>query len=114
MTQVCKTGQHDTDARRAAVLHGEGSMAGPLHRNVIACGFTDTVQPMISSSVAASRRFQDDSLTWVHIDARHDYETEERQPDRVGGDLVEEPGRLVRIAKWGPNSRQRKLRRNGG
>ena len=29
-------------AHRAAVLHGEGTMAGLLHRNVIACGFTDT------------------------------------------------------------------------
>jgi hypothetical protein len=30
-------------AHRAAVLHGGGTMAGLLHRNVIACGFTDTV-----------------------------------------------------------------------
>jgi hypothetical protein len=38
-----------TDAHRAAVLHGGGTMAGLLHRNVIACGFTDTVQLLISS-----------------------------------------------------------------
>ncbi len=78
-------GQRDTDARRAAVLHGGGTMAGLLHRNVIACGFTDTVQLLISSSAAASLLFQDDSLTWVHIDARHDY-------DRVWSD----------IAAWAP------------
>ena len=30
-------------AHRAAVLRGGGTMAGLLHRNVIACGFTDTV-----------------------------------------------------------------------
>jgi hypothetical protein len=29
-------------AHRAAVLRGGGTMAGLLHRNVIACGFTDT------------------------------------------------------------------------
>lgn len=56
-------GQRDTDAHRAAVLHGGGTMAGLLHRNVIACGFTDKVQLLISSSVAASVLFQDDSLT---------------------------------------------------
>ena len=50
-------------------------MAGLLHRNVITCGFTDTVQRLIRSSVAASILFQDDSLTWVHIDARHDYDS---------------------------------------
>ena len=48
-------------------------MAGLLHRNVIACGFTDKVQLLISSSVAASVLFQDDSLTMGphRYDAHH-------------------------------------------
>ncbi len=66
-------GQRETDAHGAAVAHGGGTMAGLLHRNVIACGFADRVQLLISSSVAASALFADASVTWVHLDARHDY-----------------------------------------
>ncbi|MGZ6777985.1 MAG: class I SAM-dependent methyltransferase [Mycobacterium sp.] len=56
-----------------AVEHGGGTFAGLLHRNVIACGFADSVQLLISDSVAAARLFVDESFAWVHIDARHDY-----------------------------------------
>jgi hypothetical protein len=31
------------------------------------------VQLLIADSLAAAARFDDDSLAWVHIDARHDY-----------------------------------------
>ena len=33
------------------------------------------MQLLISDSVAASSLFGDAALTWVHIDARHDYES---------------------------------------
>ena len=52
---------------------GGGTFAGLLHRNVIACGADDMVQLLISDSVAAAQLFPDQSLAWVHIDARHDY-----------------------------------------
>ena len=66
-------GQRDTDAHEAAVAHGGGTLAGLLHRNIIDCGLADRIQLVISDSVAAAALFADDSLAWVHIDARHDY-----------------------------------------
>lgn len=66
-------GPRDTNAHRPAVEHGGGTLAGLLHRNVIACGFADSVQLLISDSVAAAALFIDESFAWVHLDARHDY-----------------------------------------
>ncbi|HKV19291.1 MAG TPA: class I SAM-dependent methyltransferase [Mycobacterium sp.] len=66
-------GRGDINAHGPAVEHGGGTFAGLLHRNVIACGFADRVQLLISDSVAAARLFPDESFAWVHIDARHDY-----------------------------------------
>lgn len=66
-------GRRDTNAHGPAVEHGGGTFAGLLHRNVIACGFADSVQLVISDSVAAAPLFADESFAWVHIDARHDY-----------------------------------------
>ena len=57
------------------VDHGGGTFAGLLHRNIIDCGLAETVQLVISDSVAAADLFADASLAWVHIDARHDYES---------------------------------------
>lgn len=68
-------GMRDTDAHGAAVDHGGGTMAGLLHRNVIACGYADDVRLLISDSVSASTMFADASLSWVHLDARHDYDS---------------------------------------
>lgn len=68
-------GRRDTDAHGGAVAHGGGTMAGLLHRNVIACGFADDVSLLISDSVAAAGLFADSSLSWVHLDARHDYDS---------------------------------------
>jgi hypothetical protein len=84
-------GRHDTNAHGPAVQHGGGTFAGLLHRNVIACGFADSVQLLISDSIAAARLFVDESLAWVHIDARHDY-----------------PSVRADIAAWAP-----KVRRGG-
>lgn len=66
-------GRRDTDAHGPAVAHGGGTFAGLLHRNVIACGLADTIALLISDSVAAAELFAEESLAWVHIDARHDY-----------------------------------------
>lgn len=84
-------GLRDTNAHGPAVEYGGGTFAGLLHRNVIACGASDLVQLLISDSVAAAQLFPDRSLDWVHIDARHDY-------DSVSAD----------IAAWAP-----KVRRGG-
>lgn len=66
-------GRGDIDAHGAAVDHGGGTFAGLLHRNIIDCGLADTIQLVISDSVAAAELFADESFAWVHIDARHDY-----------------------------------------
>ncbi|MET0901023.1 MAG: class I SAM-dependent methyltransferase [Mycobacterium sp.] len=68
-------GVSDIDAHAGAVEFGAGTMAGLLHRNVIACGFADDVQILISDSLAAAALFPDASLQWVHLDARHDYDS---------------------------------------
>jgi hypothetical protein len=68
-------GRGGNDAHRAAVDHGGGTFAGLLHRNIIDCGLADTVQLLITDSVTAADFFADGSLAWVHIDARHEYES---------------------------------------
>lgn len=68
-------GARQINAHGAAVEFGGGTFAGLLHRNVIACGFVDAVALLITDSVSAARMFDDGSLAWVHIDARHDYES---------------------------------------
>ena len=57
----------------AAVVHGGGTFAGALHKNVLDCGYGDAVLLIIADSLAASRLFADASIDWVHLDARHDY-----------------------------------------
>src|SRR5678815_4270844 len=57
----------------AAVSQGGGTFAGTLHKNVIDCGYGDSISLIIADSLAASRLFADTSLEWVHLDARHDY-----------------------------------------
>jgi len=68
-------GQENNDAHGPAVDHGGGTFAGLLHRNIIDCGLADAIQLVISDSVAAADFFADGSLAWVHIDARHDYDS---------------------------------------
>lgn len=68
-------GVRNVDAHGPAVEHGAGTMAGLLHRNVIACGLADSVQILISDSLSAAALFPDESLSWVHLDARHDYDS---------------------------------------
>lgn len=68
-------GPANDDAHGPAVEYGGGTFAGLLHRNVIACGFVDSVNVFISSSPKAADFFVDGSLAWVHLDARHDYDS---------------------------------------
>ena len=68
-------GLANDDAHGPAAEYGGGTFAGLLHRNVIACGFVDTVHILISSSPRAADFFADGSLAWVHLDARHDYDS---------------------------------------
>lgn len=68
-------GRRDTNAHGAAVVHGGGTMAGLLHRNVIACGYADLVRLLIADSVSAAGLLANGSLDWVHLDARHDYDS---------------------------------------
>lgn len=59
----------------AAVEEGGGTFAGQLHRNIIACGYNDMISLIVSDSETAAAFFADGSLDWVHLDARHDYES---------------------------------------
>lgn len=49
-----------------------GSFAGTLHGNVIACGLQDVIDILIAPSVRAASYFADRSLECVFLDARHD------------------------------------------
>lgn len=66
-------GPRQKDYHGAAVSKGGGTFAGVLHRNVLECGYGDTVKLLITDSVSAARLFADASVEWVHLDARHDY-----------------------------------------
>jgi hypothetical protein len=68
-------GRGPTDAHGPAVRHGDGTFAGTLHRNIVGCGFADIVRLVICDSVSAAALFSDESLQWVHLDARHDYDS---------------------------------------
>ncbi len=47
------------DSHAAAVADGGGTLAGQLHRNVIACGVADRVHLLVGSSPAAAALFAD-------------------------------------------------------
>ena len=66
-------GSRGKDYHGDAVVEGDGTFAGALHKNVIDCGFGEKITLIISDSVSAARLFGDASLEWVHLDARHDY-----------------------------------------
>ena len=68
-------GSRGKDFHAPAVNNGGGTFASALHKNVRDCGFGERITLIISDSVAASRVFGDMSLDWVHLDARHDYES---------------------------------------
>ena len=66
-------GQGQKDYHSAVVARNGGTFAGELHKNIIACGYGDTIALIVSDSLSASRLFGDASIDWVHLDARHDY-----------------------------------------
>lgn len=66
-------GPRQKDYHAAAVGRGVGTFAGELHRNVLDCGYGDTILLLIADSLTAARLFGDGSVDWVHLDARHDY-----------------------------------------
>ena len=66
-------GSRQKDYHGAAVAQGGGTFAGALHKNVLDCGYGDSIQLIIADSLAASRLVGDASIDWVHLDARHDY-----------------------------------------
>jgi hypothetical protein len=66
-------GPRRKDYHGAAVERNGGTFAGALHRNVIECGYGDTITLLIADSVKAAGLFGDASVEWVHLDARHDY-----------------------------------------
>jgi hypothetical protein len=68
-------GTAEVDAHGAVVDEGGGTFAGQLHRNVLNCGYGDNIQLIIGDSLAGAALFADASLDWVHIDARHDYDS---------------------------------------
>jgi SAM-dependent methyltransferase len=68
-------GVASVNAHGPAVEFGGGTFAGLLHRNILACGFGDAVRLLITDSLAAATMFADGSLDWVHLDARHDYDS---------------------------------------
>jgi Methyltransferase domain len=63
------------DYHSDAIKRGGGTFAGALHKNVVDCGYGEKILLIISDSVSASALFTNASLEWVHLDARHDYES---------------------------------------
>lgn len=66
-------GPRRKDYHAAAVKRNGGTFAGALHKNVLDCGYGDTISLLITNSLTASRLFGEASVEWVHLDARHDY-----------------------------------------
>jgi hypothetical protein len=66
-------GWRNKDYHASAVQQGGGTFAGLLHKNILDCGFAEMITLIIADSVKASQLFADNSIEWVHLDARHDY-----------------------------------------
>jgi len=66
-------GPNHKDYHGAAAAQGGGTFAGALHRNILDCGYGEAISLIVAESVAASRLFAEESIDWVHLDARHDY-----------------------------------------
>lgn len=67
-------GLRGKDYHETAVAEGGGTFAGLLHRNILSCGFGDTLSLIVTESNTAATFFPDRSIDWVHLDARHEYE----------------------------------------
>lgn len=69
-----REGRRGKDYHGAAVAEGGGTFAGQLHKNIVLCGYADLISLIVTDSVTASTFFPDQSIDWVHLDARHDRE----------------------------------------
>lgn len=67
--------ENGNDNHAQAILEGNGTLAGILHKNLIDAGVADIVDLLITDSVRASRLFRNGSLDFVFLDARHDYQS---------------------------------------
>jgi hypothetical protein len=65
-------GPRGRDYHGAAVAQGGGTFAGTLHKNIIECGYGHAISLIVADSLTASTFFADESIEWVHLDARHD------------------------------------------
>ena len=74
-------GVRGKDYHGTAVEEGGGTFAGTLHRNLIECGYADSISLIVADSLTASTFFADRSIDWVHLDARHDR-------DHVKADII--------------------------
>jgi hypothetical protein len=68
-------GPNGKDYHGKAAAQGGGTFAGTLHRNILDCGYGDAISLIIAESVAASGLFAGKSVDWVHLDARHEYDS---------------------------------------
>lgn len=68
-------GRGQQDYHGAAAAQSGGTFAGALHKNLLDCGYGDKISLIIGDSLTASRLFGNASVDWVHLDARHDYES---------------------------------------
>lgn len=68
-------GQSRQDYHAAAVAQSGGTFAGSLHRNILECGYGDLITLVVADSLSAARLFANASIAWVHLDARHDYQS---------------------------------------
>jgi hypothetical protein len=66
-------GPRGKDYHGAAVAEGGGTFAGLLHRNILACGYGEAVSLIVADSKTAATFFPNQSIQWVHLDARHEY-----------------------------------------
>lgn len=66
--------ENDEDHHARAVADGGGTFVGQTHRNLIACGHP-WVELVVADSVKAADFFNECSIDFLFLDARHDYES---------------------------------------
>jgi hypothetical protein len=66
-------GQRQKNYHGAVVAEYGGTFAGALHKNILDCGYGESISLIIADSITASSFFRDASMDWIHLDARHDY-----------------------------------------
>lgn len=62
------------DNHSCIVSNSGGTFASQLHRNVMGCNVEDVVTLMVGESTRVASLFPDQSLTFVFLDAKHDYD----------------------------------------